>query len=173
MKFQGPKWLYDPGTVVRSLIDPEMAEKTVPPCLARLDKPDCTLCRRLWPKHPKVGFERRSHHRQSPKKRACTKTESEIQQQLDHPLWPQYYSCLEAEWTSGVDNLKPEPDEDAGKPFWAVEEREQPPGDEQERRDCSEQHHRRGGRSAGESLQLWKWSIPGENRTAHHLFLTI
>ena len=43
MKFQGPKRLLDPGTVARSLIDPETAEKTVPPCLARLDKPDCML----------------------------------------------------------------------------------------------------------------------------------
>ena len=43
VKFQGPKRLLDPGTVARSLIDPETAEKTVPPCLARLDKPDCTV----------------------------------------------------------------------------------------------------------------------------------
>ena len=42
IKFGGPKWLQNPGTVVRSLIDPETAEKTVPPCLARLDKPDCS-----------------------------------------------------------------------------------------------------------------------------------
>ena len=41
VKFQGPKRLLDPGTVARSLIDPETAEKTGPPCLARLDKPDC------------------------------------------------------------------------------------------------------------------------------------
>ena len=42
IKFGGPKWLQDPGTVARSLIDPETAEKTGPPCLARLDKPDCS-----------------------------------------------------------------------------------------------------------------------------------
>ena len=41
MKFQGPKRLQDPGTVARSLIDPETAEKTVPPCLAQLHMPDC------------------------------------------------------------------------------------------------------------------------------------
>ena len=41
MKFQGPKRLLDPGTVARSLIDPETAEKTVPPCLAQLHMPDC------------------------------------------------------------------------------------------------------------------------------------
>ena len=41
IKFGGPKWLQDLGTVARSFIDPETAEKTGPPCLARLDKPDC------------------------------------------------------------------------------------------------------------------------------------
>ena len=29
---------------VPALIDSETAEKTDPPCLARLDKPDCRLC---------------------------------------------------------------------------------------------------------------------------------
>ena len=48
IKFGGPKWLQDPGTVARSFIDPETAEKTGPPCLAWLQSSSIIMYKNIF-----------------------------------------------------------------------------------------------------------------------------